>query len=409
MKNELDALMQTNNVDALLIMGAAAHNPAMVYFTGVVHVSAGDLIVKRGGEPVLFCNPMEREEAARTGLATRSYNEFPFMELLKETGGDRLQAAALRYQRMLTSLGITSGRVALYGTLEVGIPFMVINALQRLMPGLTFVGYAQDPILMQAMQTKDEAEVARIRRMGKVTTGVVGRVADYLTSHRAKDGVLTHSDGQPITIGDVKSRIDLWLAEAGAENPEGCIFAIGRDAGVPHSAGTLTDPLRLGQTIVFDIYPCEAGGGYFYDFTRTWCLGYAPDEAQKLYDQVLSVYNTLKDEFTAGRVLADYQKRTCELFEAMGHPTIQTNPAIEEGYVHSLSHGVGLRVHEKPFSGAGVTDRLLPGSIFTSEPGLYYPSRGMGVRIEDTYYIRPDGSFEILADYPKDLVLPVRQ
>ena len=45
-----------------------------------------------------------------------------------------------------------------------------------------------------------------------------------------------------------------------------------------------------------------------------------------------------------------------ELFEAMGHPTIQTNPAIEEGYVHSLSHGVGLRVHEKPFSGAGVTD-----------------------------------------------------
>src|SRR5690606_4610046 len=127
MKNELDALMQANNVDALLIMGAAAHNPAMVYFTGVVHVSAGDLIVKRGGEPVLFCNPMEREEAARTGLTTRSYNEFPFMELLKETGGDRLQAAALRYQRMLTSLGITSGRVALYGTLEVGIPFMVIN------------------------------------------------------------------------------------------------------------------------------------------------------------------------------------------------------------------------------------------------------------------------------------------
>ena len=294
MKNELDALMQANNVDAMLILGAAAHNPAMVYFTGVVHVSAGDLIIKRGSEPVLFCNPMEREEAARTGLATRSYNEFPFMELLKETGGDRLQAAALRYQRMLTSLGITSGRVALYGTVEVGIPFMVMNALQQLMPGLTFVGFAQDPILMQAMQTKDEAEVARIRRMGKITTEVVGRVADYLTSHRAKDGVLINSDGQSITVGDVKSRIDLWLAENGAENPEGCIFAIGRDAGVPHSAGTPTDPLRLGQTIVFDIYPCEAGGGYFYDFTRTWCLGYAPDEAQKLYDQVHSVYNTLK-------------------------------------------------------------------------------------------------------------------
>jgi len=52
---------------------------------------------------------------------------------------------------------------------------------------------------------------------------------------------------------------------------------------------------------------------------------------------------------------------------------------------------------------------LIPGSIFTSEPGLYYPSRGMGVRIEDTYYARPDGTFEILAEFPKELVLPVRQ
>lgn len=409
MKNELDALMQANDIDALLILGAAAHNPAMVYFTGVVHVSGADLIKKRGEPPVLFCNPMEREEGARTGLITRSYSEYPYQDLLKEANGDRILVAALRYQRMLTSLGITSGRVALYGNTEVGAPFMIINRLQQLMPELTFVGYAQDPILMQAMQTKDEAEVARIRRMGKVTTGVVGRVADFLTSHRAKDGVLVDNDGKPITIGDIKSRIDLWLAENGAENPEGCIFAIGRDAGVPHSAGTLSDPLRLGQTIVFDIYPCEAGGGYFYDFTRTWCLGYAPDDVQKLYEQVHSVYNTLKSEFTMGRMLVDYQKRTCELFEAMGHPTVMTQPTTEEGYVHSLSHGVGLHIHEKPFSGVGMTDRLVPGSIFTSEPGLYYPSRGMGVRIEDTYYARPDGTFEILADYPKDLVLPVRQ
>jgi Xaa-Pro aminopeptidase len=409
MKSELDALMQANDIDVLLVLGAAAHNPAMVYLTGLVHVSAADLIKKRGEPAVLFCNPMEREEAAKTGLITRSYNEFPFQELLKEANGDRIQVAVLRYKRMLNSLGITTGRVALYGVQDIGLPFVIFNALQQAMPGLTFVGFAPDPIMMQAMQTKDEAEVDRIRQMGKVTTGVVGRVADFLSSHRAKDGVLVDGEGQPVTIGNVKSRIDLWLAEGGAENPEGCIFSIGRDAGVPHSVGNPTDILRLGQTIVFDIYPCEAGGGYFYDFTRTWCLGYAPDEAQKLYEQVHSVYTTLKDEFTVGRPFVDYQARTCELFEAMGHPSVQSQPATEEGYVHSIGHGVGLRVHEKPFSGYGSTDLLLPGSIFTSEPGLYYPSRGMGVRIEDTYYARPDGSCEILADFPKELVLPVRQ
>jgi Xaa-Pro aminopeptidase len=205
--------------------------------------------------------------------------------------------------------------------------------------------------------------------------------------------------------------INLWLAEMGAENPEGTIFAIGRDAGVPHSTGNPSDPMRLGQTIVFDIFPCEAGGGYYYDFTRTWSLGYATDEAQKLYDDVDSVFRTLLSELKVGAHFGEYQKRTCELFEAMGHPTIQSNPQTEEGYVHSIGHGLGLHVHERPFSGASALaeDTLVPGVVATIEPGLYYPERGMGVRLEDSIYVRPDGNFEILAPYPLDFVLPVRK
>jgi Xaa-Pro aminopeptidase len=78
-----------------------------------------------------------------------------------------------------------------------------------------------------------------------------------------------------LTIGDVKRKINLWLAERDAVPSEGFIFAQGRDAGIPHSQGNPDDMLRLGQTIIFDIYPQERGGGYFYDFTRTWSLGYA--------------------------------------------------------------------------------------------------------------------------------------
>jgi Xaa-Pro aminopeptidase len=115
-------------------------------------------------------------------------------------------------------------------------------------------------------------------------------------------------------------------------------------------------------------------------------------------------------ELEVGRRFADYQKRVCQLYKDMGHATIQSQPDTEEGYVHSLGHGVGLRIHERPFSGAGALaeDRLNPGAIVTIEPGLYYPSRGMGVRLEDTVYVRPDGTFEVLAPYPLDLVLPVK-
>jgi Xaa-Pro aminopeptidase len=48
---------------------------------------------------------------------------------------------------------------------------------------------------------------------------------------------------------------------------------------------------------------------------------------------------------------------------------------------------------------------MLPGTVFTIEPGLYYPEQGLGVRIEDTFYMRPDGELEILVDFPRDLVL----
>ena len=68
MKSDLDNLMQSKNLDAILITGNADHNPPMYYMTGGGHISAATLIKKRGGESVLFCNDMEREEAAKTGL-----------------------------------------------------------------------------------------------------------------------------------------------------------------------------------------------------------------------------------------------------------------------------------------------------------------------------------------------------
>jgi Xaa-Pro aminopeptidase len=312
---------------------------------------------------------------------------------------------------MLRDAGVTHGREALYGQAEMGVSYAAFNALQKAMPEIELVGFLSDEIVMKAMETKSAEEIARIRHMGQVTTAVVAETADFLSSSKVKDDMLYGEDDQPLTIGTVKSKIDLWLAERGAENPEGTIFSIGRDAGVPHSNGNPTDILCLGQTIVYDIFPCEAGGGYFYDFTRTWCLGYAPDEVQKLYEQVLAVHEGAVKALKPGQDFADSQRWACEQFAAMGHATIMQNLATEEGYVHSLGHGIGLHIHEKPFSsmGAEVKDRLLPGSVFTIEPGLYYPSRGMGVRLEDSYWLNPNGHFEVLADYPLDLVLPVKK
>ena len=409
MKRDLDALMQEFGYDAILITGPAQHNPAMVYLTGGGHMGQADLIIKRGTAGVLFHASMEREEAARTGLPTYGYDRFPMDERLKAANGDPNLAAVLMYEAMFRHAGVTEGRVAIFGRTEIGRVFSILSGLQARLPGLEFVGMDRENILMLAMMTKDAAELERIRRMGKITTEVVGRTAEFLTGHKVEGETLVKADGRPLTIGEVKPRINLWLAELGADNPEGTIFAIGRDAGIPHSTGNPKDPMRLGQTIVYDIFPCEPGGGYFYDFTRTWSLGYATDEALKLYEDVADVFHTIMSELKVNTFFPNYQKRTCELFEAKGHPTVMTNPLTEEGYVHSLGHGVGLNIHERPAAGRGTErDMLVPGSVVTVEPGLYYPDRGMGVRIEDTVYFKEDGTFEVFAPYPYDFVLPMK-
>lgn len=410
MKRDIDRWMQEEEVDVLLVTGAGFDNPAMVYLTGGAHLTDADLFKKRGEPAVLFHGAMEREEAARTGLKTRCFTEFPLDTFLKEAHGDQIRAKVLLYCAIFRSLEINSGRVALYGQMDAGTAFAVFSGLQQELPGITLIGYKLNGVLLQAMATKDSDEVERIRAVGRLTTEVVAKTADYLTHQQVKDEMLFHADGQPVTLGEVKRKIDLWLSERGLINPEGTIFSMGHDAGVPHSTGTDSDVLRLGVPIVYDIFPCEAGGGYFHDFTRTWCLGYAPDETLAVYQDVLKVLKTLEQEIEPNTPFNRYHLQTCEMFEAMGHPTIFKNPAETNGFVHGLGHGVGLQIHELPFYRASIKgeNELLPGSVIAVEPGLYYPEKNIGVRLENTYWINPDGKLEVLVEYPLDLVLPMQ-
>lgn len=400
MKNQLDTLMKDRGIQAFIVTGPGDHNPAMMYLSGGGHFTA-DVVKKAGSDPSIYCYPMEREEAERTGLNT----------ILHNTNLNNFNALVQEYKWMLSETGLSAGRICFYGRVESGQFLALIDELKKIAPEYEFFGEDINSILMEARATKEEYEIDRIRKMGKVTTKVVGRVADLLTTRPVKDSHLLNFSGDPLRVGEVKKLINLWLAEEGAENPEGTIFSIGRDAAIPHSSGNSDDILELGKTIVFDIFPCEFMGGYFYDFTRTWCLGYADDQTQQLYTDVKNVYDGVIKELKCGESCKVYQNLTCDLFEKQGHPTIRSHPGTQEGYVHSVGHGLGLDVHEQPWFSlsAEMENKLEAGSVFTIEPGLYYPDRGMGVRLEDTFRVTPAGDVENLADYPMDLILPVKK
>ncbi|HEU5012032.1 MAG TPA: Xaa-Pro peptidase family protein [Roseiflexaceae bacterium] len=411
MRSDIDRLMAERNLDAIVIEGPdglGSANPAFNYLVKGQKLT-GTVLKKRGEPAMLVHSPWEQMQAQETGLVLVPSDRWNMREIIEQTGS-RFNAVVEYRRRMFEDLGI-GGRVGIYGTVEAGPSFALLAALSQRMAGLEIVAEFEQDLISAARLTKEPDEVERIREVGRRTVAVVQAVVDFIKQGRADGDRLVDANGKPLTIGDMHALIQRETAAQGLESPQGFIFSQGRDAGLPHAHGDENAPLMLGQPIVFDFYPREQGGGYYHDMTRTFAIGYASPELQKLYDDVLGVFEHVTGELESGAPTKVYQDMTCQYFEQRGYETIGSKYPIDEGYIHSLGHGIGLEVHED-YGFPSLKDRgdvLTPGAVFTVEPGLYYPNQGLGVRIEDTYYCTPDGTFESLTPFPKDLVIPIHK
>jgi Xaa-Pro aminopeptidase len=75
---------------------------------------------------------------------------------------------------------------------------------------------------------------------------------------------------------------------------------------------------------------------------------------------------------------------------------------LDQYFVHSTGHGLGLEVHEDPRVARGQKHVLVPGNVITIEPGVYVPGVG-GIRIEDDVAVHADRN-EVLTRIPRDLI-----
>src|SRR5512135_2365993 len=132
MKSDLDGLMKAANLDAIVVLGNADYNPPMYYFTGGGHISHAALFKKPGKAPVLYCNAMERAEAAKSGLEVKPVQTGVVQILTKQP------------KDIFEEQGLTSGRVALYGMIESGDLISIVDALHAAFPDLQVLGEPQE-------------------------------------------------------------------------------------------------------------------------------------------------------------------------------------------------------------------------------------------------------------------------
>jgi len=359
-KSDIDKLMEERDLDALIVMGDSDGNTIMNYLTGGGHLEGALITKSRNGPFRLIHGSMERDTAAETGmeLVDRGveYNRYTLVEKHK---GDQL-AAQVDYLSQVIADHNLHGRIGIYGSTDAG--------------------------------------------------EIVGEVQAFIQQHRVEDDVVVKEGGDALTIGDVKAFMQEKFSQAGLTDHNATIFALGRESAVPHNRGGSDTPLRLGHTIIFDIFPQNANG-YYHDMTRTWCLGYAPKDVQQAWDQTKEVFDQVMANFKVGTSCRELQEMTCAYYASKGHATVKDSPGTHEGYVHGLGHGIGLDIHEGPrlTHQPDYNVKLQPGHVITVEPGLYYPEKGFGVRIEDAVAIDENGELVWLTEYPYDLVIPMEK
>ncbi|TMQ64174.1 MAG: aminopeptidase P family protein [Candidatus Eisenbacteria bacterium] len=405
MRRDLDHLMQERGLSGLVVFAYDRYTPAMYYATGqklhyAIYMRAAD------GRAHLIHDPMERDQAAHVGCDHSTFPQHGLQARLEKEGHPARAFGGL-IADTCAALGMT-GRIPFFGELPSGFAYEMLEHVRHVDAAIE-IDRSHPDILTAARATKSEDELERIRHAAKGTVAGIARLREHLQSLR-KDGDHFRANGSGwVRLGDLRRLLHTEFLAHGLEGGES-IVSQGRDAGVPHNRGNDDEPLQAGAPLLVDIFPGEVGGGYFSDLTRTFCMGKAPEPLRALYGDVRDAFELAMSTLKAGEPCRSYQEKVCELFEQRGHATLRTNETADEGYVHGLGHGVGLAVHEAPRLGGPPSNvqTLDPGMVVTIEPGLYYPSRGLGVRIEDLVVIGPDGRIENLTPAPYELEIEPR-
>jgi len=181
----------------------------------------------------------------------------------------------------------------------------------------------------------------------------------------------------------------------------GPIIAVNRNASdchyEPFSTGSAV--MQPGDVVLMDMWAkLKQPGAVYYDITWTGYWGpVVPDRVQQ-------VFALVRDARKAGSAFARAGVCGYEVDDAVrGHIA---GHGFGEYFVHRTGHSIGEEVHG---AGANMDNlethdvrRLIPGTCFSIEPGIYLPE--FGIRSEVNVYIQPDGSPLVTGAQQEELV-----
>ena len=190
-------------------------------------------------------------------------------------------------------------------------------------------------------------------------------VAKLERAVRLTDEVFTDVAGS-IAEGETEAEIAWRIERLTREMTPGTvgfepIVACGQHAARPHHAPG-DARIRTGEPIIIDMG--VAFDGYCGDLTRTIWLGEPPERVVEVYNVVRQAHEAAFAKVGPGVRVKDVDQAARDVFIAHG---------FEDNVIHSVGHGLGLRVHEAPSVSIHSEDVLQEGNVVTVEPGRVLP------------------------------------
>jgi len=232
------------------------------------------------------------------------------------------------------------------------------------------------PMLASLRTNKDGGEVALVRK------AVDASIAAHFAAFKAvKPGVNER---------EISALMQYEWGKRGCERPAYApIVGSGYYSTVLHYSDD-DKVMKSGDVVVID----AAGEYSMYasDITRTLPInGHFTARQREIYDIVLGAQQAAEAAFKSSK--STMKRDAPDSLYEVARNYINTHGKDLHGeplgkyFIHGLGHPVGLGVHDASDPEAP----LGPGYVFTIEPGIYIPEENLGVRIEDDYYVDPDG------------------
>ena len=365
-------------MDAVLIFADTIRSPELRH---EVPVPAPDpmIFVERDASRLLFSGSLElpRLEAV-DGLAA-----LPFEAI----GYDDLVAAGKTWYEAAPELVLQACRHA---------------GVERVVVPRSFPLEVADHLRANGVEVAADGGVFDARRRVKTEHELTGIRRAQRASERAMDRVRQRlGTGDLPTCEELRDDISGAFAEAGVVASDIVIVSHGPQTAIGHEPGH--GAISRGEPVVVDLFPQDPASGCYSDMTRTFCVGEPPGELAKYHRLCREALDRVYDATRPGITGAELHRIASAVFEEQGLPTQltkQSGEVLEDGFFHSLGHGVGLEVHERPVLGRN-GEELVAGDVVAIEPGCYRKGFG-GCRLEDLVLVT-DAGCEVLTEFPYDL------